>query len=55
MTSSTVGVMQLGLLHMQLGLLHMQLGALYAEALVGFEDPNSAASDRTWDKQPNPP
>ncbi len=40
---------------MQLGLLHMQLGALYAEALVGFEDPNSAASDRTWDKQLNPP
>jgi hypothetical protein len=42
--------MQLGLLHMQLGLLHMQLGVLYDEALVGFEDPNSAASDRTWDK-----
>jgi hypothetical protein len=40
---------------MQLGLLHMQLGALYAEALVGFEDPNAAASDRTWDKRPNPP
>jgi hypothetical protein len=35
---------------MQLGLLHMQLGVLYDEALVGFEDPNSAASDRTWDK-----
>jgi hypothetical protein len=34
----------------QLGLLHMQLGALYAEALVVFEDPNSTASDRTWDK-----
>jgi hypothetical protein len=28
----------------------MQLGAHYAEALVGFEDPTSAASDRTWDK-----
>jgi hypothetical protein len=35
---------------MQLGLLHMQLGVLSAEALVDFEDPNSTASDCTWDK-----
>jgi hypothetical protein len=40
---------------MQLGLLHLQLGVLYALALVNSEDQNSAALDRTWDKQPNLP